>query len=134
VARTAQQAAADWAARMGQASQRITDGVNAVTVAPGQLAAKQKQVWLQNTTSAADKFARNVAAVTLESWRADTVNKGISRIGTGAANAQPKFEAFMTKLLPYIESGRSQLKPRGDFAANVARMNAWVNHMHGFKA
>lgn len=124
--------AAKWAANLSASTASITDGVNAVTVAPGQAAARQKAVWVQNTQAAANKWAVNTAAVTVQDWRDAMINKGVPRIASGATAAQPKMQSFMTKLLPYIANGQGALPPRGDINANIARMTAWVQYMHKF--
>lgn len=132
MATTPEQAAARWAAGLAGASQKITEGVNAVTTSPGQLAARQKAVFAQNVAAAVDKWARNVAAVPLGDWQRAMIDKGAPRIASGATAAQPKFAAFMGKLLPYIATGRAQLPPRGNFDQNIARLTAWARYMHGF--
>jgi hypothetical protein len=130
---TADQAAARWAANLGAATTRIQQGVQAVSVAPGTAAARQKTVWQQNTTAAADKWATNVAKVDLGSWQQDTINKGIPRIASGASAAQPKFSAFMSQFLPYVQSQQGSLPPRGNLQANIQRMVSWTNAMAQFK-
>lgn len=122
-----------WAAGMQNAGQAIADGVGAVTQAPGQAAAAQKAVYLQNVQANADKWARNVANVSLAEWKDAMINKGAQRIGQGAVAAQPKFQQFMAKLLPFIESGVKTLPPRGTFQQNLARANAWATYMHTFQ-
>lgn len=134
MAATAEQAAARWAAGLANAGQKIVDGVNAVTVAPGALAARQKAAYTANVAQAADKWARNVAAVPLSDWQAAMKDKGAPRIASGAAAAQPKFAQFMNKLLPFIASQRSSLPPRGTFDQNLARSAAWIRAMHTFSA
>ena len=104
-----------------------------MTVAPGQAAAKQKGVWVNNVTAAADKWATRVAAVPLSDWQQAMINKGVPRIATGATAAQPKMATFMGKLLPYIGAGQASLPARGDLNANVQRMVAWVTYMSKFK-
>lgn len=124
--------AAKWAANLGAATQAITDGVNAVSVAPGQAAARQKAVWANNVQAAQNKWAQRVAAVSLSDWQQAILTKGVPRVATGAQAAVPKMQTFMTKLLPYIASGQSSLPARGDFNANLNRMTAWAQYMHKF--
>ena len=128
------QVAAEWASRLGQSTQKIQAGVSGVTVAPGQAAARQKQVWLQNVTSSADKWAARTSAVSLATWQQDMVNKGIPRIGAGAQASQAKFAAFMGQLLPYIASHRANLPARGNLDQNIARMTAWARTMAAFSS
>lgn len=124
--------AANWAQRLGQSTTAITNGVNAVTVAPGQAAARQKTLWVNNVAAAANKWAANTAAVPLSDWQQAMVNKGVPRIASGAQAAEPKFQAFMSKLLPYISSTTSALPPRGDLNANITRMTQFVQKMAQF--
>lgn len=123
-------AAQNWASRLGAASQAYTDGVNAVTVAPGTLAAAAKQLWLTNTTAAANRFAANSAAVTKEAWANAAATKGAPRLGPGATAAQPKVEAVFAKLFPAIQSAVNALPPRGDINANIARSSAFALAMN----
>lgn len=133
MALTPDQVAAEWAQRLAASGTKIQAGVQSVTVAPGQAAARQKQVWLQNVTASQDKWARNVSSVSLSSWQQDFINKGLPRIATGATAAQPKFAAFMGALLPYIDNGKKTLPARGNLEANISRMTTWVRHMAQFK-
>lgn len=124
-----------WANNLSAAanSGAVTAGINAVTTSPGQAAARQKGVWLQNVTASADTWASNVAAVTLPSWQSDTINKGVPRIATGATAAEPKFQTFMGKLLTNINSAKSQLPPRGTFTQNLQRANQMATALHNTK-
>lgn len=124
--------AQEWSQRLASSTQKIQAGVQNVTVAPGQAAARQKQVYLQNVQAAADKWARNVASVTLADWQNAMINKGVQRVASGAQAAQDKFAAFMGRLIPHIEAGRRQLPARGNLDQNIARMTAWVRHMANF--
>jgi hypothetical protein len=132
MAQTPDQIAANWASRLAASTQKITDGVNGVTVAPGVAAARQKDVWLQNTQAAAAKWQRNVAAVSLADWQAMMLNKGVQRIAAGAQAAQPKFQAFMSKFLPYVHSGRAALPPRGTLDQNINRAVQMMRHNAAF--
>jgi hypothetical protein len=130
---TAEQVAAKWSQNLSGATTNITAGVNAVQLAPGQAAARQKAVYVANVQASADKWASNVAAVSAEQWKQDMIQKGIPRIATGAQQAQPKFAGFMNRLLPYIATGKSTLPARGNLSQNIARSTAWIQYMANFK-
>lgn len=133
MAKDPQAVAQKWATNLGAATQSITDGVNAVTVAPGQAAARQAAVWLQNLQAAQGKWKANVAAVSLSDWQSAMTTKGVQRIASGAQAAQSKFAAFQTQLLPYIENARSGLPARGNLEQNIARMTAFTRKMADFQ-
>lgn len=130
---TAAQAAAKWTQNLGAAGQRITDGVNAVTVAPGQVAARNKTAYVNGVQAKADKWASRTAAVPLNDWQQSVIQKGVPRIASGAQAAQPKMEAFMAKFLPYTASGVASLPARGGLEANIARSAAMIRHSANFK-
>lgn len=130
---TPDQIATNWAQNLAGSTSKITAGVNAVTVAPGQAAARQKDVWLQNTQAAQAKWASRVAAVPLSDWQNAMTNKGVPRIASGATAAQPKFASFMTKFLPHLAAGKAALPPRGTLDQNVNRAVAMIRHNATFK-
>lgn len=121
--------AANWANRLGQSTQKITDGVQAVTTPPGQAAARNQQGYIAGVQNNVGKWARNVAAVSLSDWQQAVINKGIPRVSTGAQAAQDKFASFMSKLLPAQKSLYGTLPPRGDTSANINRAVAWMQGM-----
>lgn len=125
--------ATKWSQNLGSATQRITDGVNAVTIAPGQAAARNKTGYVQGVTASVDKWASNVAAVSLQSWQSDMINKGVQRIASGASAAEPKFATFMGRLLPYIDRQVSALPPRGNLDANINRVTTFIRSMAKFR-
>lgn len=133
MAQSADAIAAKWAQNLGQSTQRIQDGVMAVSTAPGQAAAAQKSTWVQNTTSSADKWATNTARVTKEEWQQAMVDKGLQRIASGATAAVPKFQTFMGRLLPYQENLRRTLPARGNLEANINRMVTFTRGMSKFQ-
>lgn len=133
MASTPEDAAARWAQNLQAAGPKMTAGANAVTVSPGQLAARQSDVWLANTTAAVDKFKRNSAAVTVDSWRQAYLGKGQRNIASGVSQAQPKVVAFMQQWLPHMETVKASLPPRGNFEANLARSAAQIRGAHNFK-
>lgn len=121
-----------WAANLSAAanSGAVTAGIQSVTVAPGQAAARQKQAWMTNTPAAADKWAANTAAVSNAAWQEAAINKGVPRIATGATAAEPKMASFMSKLLPVINTAKGNLPPRGNFQQNLARATAMATALH----
>ncbi len=126
---TAADAAAKWATNTGASVQRYQDGVKAVTVAPGQAAARNADLWLRNVTAAKAKFAANASKVSLAEWQDAAANKGGARLASGVQAAQPNYEQALGKLLPYIASATSALPQRGDLEANINRMTSFVRKM-----
>ena len=115
---------------MAGATTKYTAGVNAVKTSPGQLAAAASQLWAQNVAAAQSKFAANVAKVTLAQWQQAAVNKGAPRLASGAAAAQPKFQAFMQSFIPVLTNVVSSLPAGGTFEANMARSMAYAQALH----
>lgn len=129
---TPDEVAARWAQALAGSTERIKQGIMAVQVAPGQAAARQADVWAQNVAASRGKWARNVASVSLQQWQEAAANKGTQRIAAGAQQAQPKMASFLSRFLPYVDSQRQQLPPRGNIDQNIARMTAWVRAMSNF--
>ncbi len=118
-----------WATNMGASGAKVQAGVQALTVAPGQAAARQKAVYVANVTAAQTRWARNVAAVTLPEWQQDMINKGIPRIATGAAAAKTKFAATLTKIMTAERQLVASLPARGSTQANIQRAVAFMTAM-----
>jgi hypothetical protein len=127
------QAAQDWVNGLSAKTGKMQASAQAVTVAPGQAAARQKAAYLQGVQSSVDTWARNVAAVSREDWINAYVTKGIPRVASGASAAQARMTAVFDKLLPYIERGKSTLPARGTFEQNKQRVSAWMDYMHAYK-
>lgn len=130
---TAAEAAAAWSTGFSGAATKYTDGVNRVTVAPGQLAAAQKALYLQNVQAAANTWASKVAAVDLQSWKQAATGVGAQRLGTGATKGAPKVAAFMNNFLPQLSSIVSGLGARGTFEQNLQRFTAYATALHAKK-
>jgi hypothetical protein len=126
-------AAARWAQQLGGAAQRYTDGVNAVKVAPGTLAARAADTWANNTIAAKARFTANSQKVTLSDWQAAASGKGAARLASGAQAAQPKMEAALVRVFAQINQVVGSLPPRGDIEANIARAAAFARGMNKLK-
>ena len=124
-----------WAQRLGSAQQAISDGIDAVTVAPSAQAVKQQQKYINGVTANVNKWATNLGKVTLQDWQTAMKQKGLPRIGQGATAAVPKFAAFMGKMLPYQQAGLAQLQamPKLTIADSANRAVFWINYMNKFK-
>lgn len=130
---TPDQIAQKWATNLAGATETIKAGIQAVSVAPGQAAARQAQAYIQGVQAAQQKWQRNVSSVSLAEWQQATIDKGVNRIATGAQAAQPKMQSFLVKLLPYQQNLKGSLPARGGLEANIARMDAWVRGMAKFQ-
>lgn len=121
-------ATAKWVRNIGNATQSITEGVQAVTQAPGAKAAAQVNVWLQRIQQSANKWAKNVGAVSLSDWQAAMI-AGIPKIASGAQAKQGKYQAFATKFFPHLQQGVAQVKsmPKGTLADAKARASFMID-------
>lgn len=126
-------AAQQWASRLGAATQAYTDGVNGVTIPPGQAAAAAGDRWLANTTAALPRFKANSAAVQLPTWQQAAISKGAPRLASGASAAQSKMEQVFAKLFPAINSAVKSLPPRGTIDQNVERSRQFALKLNSMK-
>ena len=123
-------AANAWVTGMQGAGTKYTAGVNAVKVAPGQIAAARADLWAQQVANAKSKFAANVAKVSLSQWQEAAATKGAARLGTGASAAQPKFAAFMSNFIPKLSTIVAGLPQRGTYEQNKQRFLAYADALH----
>jgi hypothetical protein len=123
-------AAQNWVNGMSAAGPKYTAGVQAVKVAPGQLAAAKSSFWASQVAQSQNKFATNVAKVTLSAWQQAAETKGAPRLASGAAAAQTKFNTFMTNFLPALSNVVNGLPAGGTFEQNMARFSAYATALH----
>jgi len=102
-----------WSNGMSNASQKIQSGIEAVTEAPGQKAAAAVELWFKRIQQSKDKFARNVAAVSLNDWKQAAIKKGIPAIQNSVSLAKPKVQKAAEKLIPAINNALSDIPERG---------------------
>jgi hypothetical protein len=123
-------ATAKWVNNLSNATTQITDGVNAVTQAPGQAAAAKVQTWLARIQASAQKWQTNVAAVSLGDWQQAMIKVGIPRVASGAQAKQGKYLAFAQKFYPYLASGVATVKamPKVTLQDGINRAVAMINY------
>jgi hypothetical protein len=130
---TAAEAAASWGTGFAASGTKYTQGINAVTVAPGQLAASQQAAYLANVQANVAIWASKVAAVSLQSWKTSATTTGSARLGSGATKGQPKYQAFATVFIPQLANIVSGLPARGTFDQNLARFTNYAQQLHALK-
>lgn len=128
MAKNATTVAQKWAQNLTNSTAAMKAGVQAVTTAPGQLAANAQQQYAMGVQQAvaSGKYAKNVAAVSLSDWQNAMNNKGIPRIASGAQAGQGKMQNFMNQFLPHAQAVAQSLPPRGTIDQNIQRMVAQV--------
>jgi hypothetical protein len=127
---TAAAASQAWQNGFSGAGAKYEAGVNAVTVAPGQAAAQQKNAYVQGVTANANIWASKVASVTLQDWKSAAINTGGARLASGAAKGAPKVQTFMTNFLPQLGSIVDGLPNRGSFEQNMQRFSTYATQLH----
>lgn len=127
---TAQQAAEAWSNGFSAAGTKYAAGINAVTVAPGQLAAAQKQAYIANVQASANIWAAKVAAVDINTWKTAATTTGAARLASGAQKGAPKMAAFMQNFLPALSTVVGGLPARGTFDQNMQRFTAYATALH----
>lgn len=125
---TPQQISSKWLTNLQGATTAMTDGVNAVQTAPGQLAAQQSALWLQRIQQSQAKWANRVAAVSLADWKNSMIQLGIPRAQAGAAAKQSRYTAFITEYMQFLGPQVAQIKqmPKGSISQSVARAAAMI--------
>lgn len=120
---TAEQIASKWADRIAGSGEAFRAGVAGVDVAPGVAAAEQKDKYIRNVNAAADKWARRVRGVSLQSWKDAMMKKTAPILATRAAEAKGKFASFMRSFMAYQQGVQQELKstPRGTLDQNIQR-------------
>src|SRR3990172_9693693 len=88
-------AAQKWARNLAAAGDTIREGVQRRRVSPGTGAAAAKEAYKQGVANNVDKWARNVAAISLPDWQAAILGKGLGRIASGVADARGQGSNFL---------------------------------------
>ncbi len=134
---TGLEAAEKHARRLTGATEDIRQGVERVTVAPGQLAAAKVDKMRQNLLASIDDgtWATNVAKVTVGEWKDDMLNKGVNRIGPGVTAAIPKTAVFFSELFEHQDKIVAEINNMPDLSLedNIGRMVHNARRMAEFK-
>ena len=106
----------------------MTNGSNAVTTSPGQLAAAQAALWIQRIQASQAKWQKNVAAVTVEQWRSAYQQLGIPNGQAGATAKQGKYGTFIQAYLTFLPGAVAQVKAmqKGTLQAGIARATTMI--------
>lgn len=125
---TAAQVQAKWLANFQNATTAMTQGVQAVTQAPGAKAAAQSALWLQRLQQSQQKWATRVAAVSLSDWQQAMINLGIPRAQAGAQEKQAKYGTFIQSYMTFLQSQVATVKamPKGTLSQGIARATAMI--------
>lgn len=131
---TPEQAGENWAAGMGNATEKIRAGIARVTQSPGAAAAAKADKWLAGVTGARDRFARNAGAVTLEDWRT-AVESAIGNVGAGATRKKGKYVQKVTPVFQTLAGvvARIDAMPNTTYEQRKARANYLMDQMHASK-
>lgn len=127
---SAAQAAQSWQQGFGAAGTKWAAGIEAVTVAPGQLAAAAMPRYLAGVQQNAQKWASRTASVTLAQWKQQSVDKGQARLATGAQTGMAKYQSRIQAVLDAEKSIIGGLPPRGTVEQNIQRSSQFQMAMH----
>ena len=132
---TPQQAAANWARGMTNATEKIRAGVQAVTESPTAKDADRADAYVMGIQRAVNegKFQNALRAVSTEEWKRNTLEKGVTRIAGGAEAAKPKMANFMQEFLPHVAAGVQSLPARGTTDQNIERAVQMMRHNSRFR-
>jgi len=111
MAKTASSVAQRWAQRVGGAAEAYREGVNSVTVSPGQSAIEGKQRYLEGVTRAFNDgtYEKGLRSFSLEEWKQAAIAKGALRLASGAQAALPKVQRFQEFWLPQMEEMKRRI-------------------------
>lgn len=127
---SAAEAASRWQQGFGAAGQRWADGIEAVTVSPGQMAAAALPRYIAGVQTNAQKWASRTASVSLAQWKQMAVSKGQSRLASGAQAGMAKYQQRIAAVLDAEKSIIAGLPPRGTVEQNIQRSSSFQLAMH----
>lgn len=131
--KTAAQAAAKWDASTSIGQQTWLTNLQQTTKPIVSAAIAQRGVMVTNfqqATAPGGSWERNLTNVGDAGIKAAAAAKQ-GNYATGVNQAQPRFQAAITKILAYEAQGLPAIyaMPKGSTAAGVARASAWIQYM-----
>lgn len=127
---SAADAAARWQSGFAGAGANWQAGIEAVSVAPGQLAVAAQPRYLAGVQNNVGKWASRTGGVSLAQWKAAAVAKGPSRLAQGAQVGAAKYQQRIAAVLDAEKSIIAGLPPRGDAIQNIERSRQFQLAMH----
>lgn len=126
--------ATKWETAMQGAGAAYTAGINGVQTAPGAAAAAASAKYLAGVQANVAKFERNSLSVDLGTWKTAAIQKGSSRLGTGATAAKGKVLAFDTAFFAYLKNGQAQIAnmPSVTYEQRKQKAIAQMDYNHAF--
>lgn len=130
---TAQEWLQKWSTNLNGAATYIKNGVNRVTVAPGQSAAAAADRMLAGVTNSITNgtWQKAVAGVSLQQWQQSMINKGIPRLQQGTAQAVATKQDKIAQLLQNVDQATASISnlPKGGLQQGIARATAYMTAM-----
>jgi hypothetical protein len=132
--KTAQQAAANWAASSGRAQTAYQQGVEGYNGDWAGATVAQEGALLQGVQQAITSglWRAKVNAKGTSGWKADTVAK-LANYGVGFTAGAGRQAAAIAKVIQAEANIVPGLPPRGDFNQNLNRMTSFATQMHALK-
>lgn len=130
---TAQEYAEKHARRLKGSLEDIRRGVQRVTEAPGEAAARAQDTMKTKLVQSIDDgtWAAQTRAVTLPDWQKATLDKGVNRIAAGVDAALPRQAAMAERLLQAVDASVAIVNrtKRGTLEDNITRMVTYAREM-----
>lgn len=131
-------ALANWSKYAAGAATKWRDKVLTPRRDPFQAAKAAVGFWQQQVSSAdaAAAYTRGLDNVNIAEFTATVNGAGMANYSNGVRTKTSKMGAFLNVFLPKlgnIVSNLDRTNPRGDFNANMARLNAYAAAVHGTK-
>ena len=125
------------ARRLKASIEDIRLGVERVSESPTAKAAAKQTKMLQNLTQAVQsgKWASRLNSVSLDEWKAKTINKGMGRVAAGIDEAHDKQVKFAAQLLSFEGTLKTSVDKMPDLTIedSIGRATAWIRGMSKFE-